>query len=119
MGIFDILADSAADFFIELARSIWEKIKKILVKILNFLKNIVAFFKDPSRLMMLRQDSNKIAIAIKENLDNGEYQVVNCLFDKSTNELVDYEENAMGISAENLDEQTAQHFGDKAMIVLQ
>lgn len=115
----DFLTAAAANFFIDLLHSIWGIIVKIKEKILNFLQNIVGFFKDPSRLRILRQDSNKIAVAIKENLSNGEYNVVNCLFDTSTNEIVDMQENAQGIEAQSIDNQTAQHFGDKTMIILQ
>lgn len=115
----DLFTASAANFFIDLLHSIWNLIKPIAVKILNFLQNIVGFFKDPARLRMLRQDSNKIAVAIKENLSNGEYNVVNCLFDKSTNEIVDLQENTRGFEAQSIDNQTMQSFGDKTMIILQ
>ena len=44
--------------------------------------------------------------------------MVNCLYDKTTEEIVDMETDALGINAESLDEETKQHFGDKDMIVL-
>lgn len=92
--------------------------KKIFLKIVNFVTNIVSFFKDPQRLKKLQEDKNRIAISIKENLDNGKFNVVNCLYDKTTEEIVDMETDALGINAESLDEETKQHFGDKDMIVL-
>ena len=106
------------DFFIELAQEIWAFIKRILIKILNFARNIVGFFKNPSRLKKLKEDRNLMAIAIKENLDNGNYKTVNCLFNKATNEVEDYQE-ALGIESEDIDSETEQAFGDKAMIVLE
>lgn len=106
------------DFFIELLEKIWNVIKKIFVAIINFAKNIVNYFKNPSRLKKLQEDSNRIAVAIKENLDNGDYKVVNCLFDKAENQIVDVKD-AQGISADNIDEETKNAFGDKSMIVLQ
>lgn len=106
------------DFFIELAQRIWAFIKHIVVKVLNFAKNIVSFFKNPSRLKKLEEDKNRMAISIRDNLDNGNYKVVNCLFNKATNEVEDYEE-ALGIEAEDIDSETEQTFGDKAMIVLE
>ena len=66
----------------------------------------------------LQEDKNRIAISIKENLDNGQFNIVNCLYDKTTEEIVDMETDAQGIEAESLDEETKQHFGDKDMIVL-
>lgn len=105
-------------YFIELLRKAWEFIKKIFLKIINFVTNIVSFFKDPQRLKKLQEDKNRIAISIKENLDNGKFNVVNCLYDKTTEEIVDMETDALGINAESLDEETKQHFGDKDMIVL-
>ena len=105
-------------YFIELLRKAWEFIKKIFLKIVNFVTNIVSFFKDPQRLKKLQEDKNRIAISTKENLDNGKFNVVNCLYDKTTEEIVDMETDALGINAESLDEETKQHFGDKDMIVL-
>ncbi|TXJ35037.1 hypothetical protein EPJ69_00405 [Brachyspira aalborgi] len=105
-------------YFIELLRKAWEFIKKIFLKIVNFVTNIVSFFKDPQRLKKLQEDKNRIAISIKENLDNGKFNVVNCLYDKTTEEIIDMETDALGINAESLDEETKQHFGDKDMIVL-
>lgn len=105
-------------YFIELLRKAWEFIKKIFLKIVNFVTNIVSFFKDPQRLKKLQEDKNRIAISIKENLDNGKFNVINCLYDKTTEEIIDMETDALGINAESLDEETKQHFGDKDMIVL-
>ena len=105
-------------YFIELLRKIWDGIKKIILKIVDFAKNIVSFFKDPQRLKKLQEDKNRIAISIKENLENGQYNLVNCLYDKTTEEIVDMETDALGMNAENLDEETKQKFGNKDMIVL-
>lgn len=105
------------DFFIELAQRIWAFIKHIVVKVLNFVKNIVGFFKNPSKLKKLKENKDLMAISIKENLDNGNYKVVNCLFNEATNEVEDYEES-LGIEADDIDSETEQAFGDKAMIVL-
>ena len=99
--------------------AVWEWIKKIVLKIVNFFKNIAGFFKDPNRLKKLKEDQDKIAVAIKENLANGNYQVVNCLYDKETSELVTPEQDAEVITAEQLDAQTISVFGDKEMVVLQ
>ena len=104
-------------YFIELLRKVCGFIKKIFLKVINFINNIRNFFRNPQRLNKLK-DKDLIAISIKENLENGQFNVVNCLYDKTTEEIVDMETDAQGIEAESLDEETKQHFGDKDMIVL-
>lgn len=115
MGVLLDLVDDA----IELLHRLWNGIKKIFVKILRFAKNIVEFFKNPRRIKQLKEDSDIIAVSIKENLDNGDYKVVNCLFDKEKNEVVDMQTDAQGIGAENIDNETEEAFGNKAMVILQ
>ncbi|MEL3908315.1 MAG: hypothetical protein P1P64_04800 [Treponemataceae bacterium] len=114
----DLLADGIAKI-VDIVFAVWDYIKRIVVGILNFTRNIVKFFKDPSRLQKLQKDRDLLAIAVKENLENGEYNVVNCLFDKATSQIVDMDEDALGIEAEELDAETEAHFGDKDMLVLQ
>lgn len=105
-------------FWIDLLCSIWDAIEKYFERILNFAKNIVDFFKNPRRLRKLKEDKNKIAVSIKENLENGEYRTVNCLFDKKENEIVDMDDNAVGIESWDIDAQTERAFGNKDMIIL-
>ena len=93
--------------------------KKIFLKVVNFVKNIVGFFKDPQRLKKLQEEKNTIAVTIKEHLDNENYHVVNCLYNVETDEIVDMETDALGMDAESLDEETKQKFGDKDMLILQ
>ena len=106
-------------YFIELLRSIWNKIKKFFVKVINFVNNIMNFFRNPQRLNKLKEDRDLIAISIKENLDNGQFNIVNCLYDKATGKMVDMETDAQGIEAESLDEETKQRFGDKDMLIIE
>lgn len=107
------------EIIVEALKAIWNLLKKIFVKICSFVANIVSFFRDRDRLNKLKEDSDRIAVSIKEKLDSGEYNVVNCLFDKSTNEVVDAETDALVVTAEDLDAETQQKFGDKDMIVIQ
>ena len=44
--------------------------------------------------------------------------MVNCLYDKSTNELVAPEEDAVVMNAEDIDAEASRMFGDKDMIVV-
>lgn len=103
----------------DLVQKIWAFIKKIIVGILNFFAHIVSFFKDPQRLKKLKEDENIIAVTVKDNLENGNYNIVNCLFDTETEKIVDYAENALGITADELDEETQNNFAGKDMIILQ
>lgn len=103
-------------YFIELLRAIWNKIKKFFVKVLNFVNNIINFFRNPQRLNKLKEDRDLIAISIKENLENGQYNLVNCLYNKVIDDIV--ETDTIGIEAEKLDKETKQRFGNKDMIVL-
>ena len=105
-------------FWKDLLKKLWGKVKKIFAKILNFMKNIVDFFKDPSRLAKMKANSDLLAISIKEKLESGNYRTVNCLFNNSTKEVEEINENALGIESESIDAQTSNTFGDKDMIVL-
>ena len=106
------------EIIVEALKAVWNLLKKIFVKICSFIANIVGFFRDRNRLRKLKEDSDRIAVSIKEKLDSGEYNVINCLFDKSTNEVVDAETDAEVINAEDLDAETQQNFGNKDMIVI-
>ncbi len=105
------------NFWLELLGKIWNGIKKIWTKILNFAKNIVAWFKAPSRLRKL--SNNTIAVAIKDRFDNGDYRTVKCLFDNEKKEVVDLDVDAEGIVSEDIDQETEDAFGDKSMVILQ
>ena len=56
---------------------------------------------------------------MKEKLDNGNFNVINCLFDGNAKEILDYENHALIIETESLDAQTISSFGSKDMIVLE
>ena len=104
------------DLILELLRKAWAWLKKIWVKVCSFFKNIVAFFKDKYRLAKLQRNSDLIAVAIKQKLDNKEYNVVNCLFDKAKGEI--QEADTLVVQSESLDMETRQQFGNQDMIIL-
>ena len=106
------------DAIVEIVRAIWNCIKRIFQRVLQFFNNIVSFFKNPHRLRKLQSDPNLVAVAVKENLDNGNYHTVNCLYNEKTNEVVDMQEDALGIQSEQLDAETCRNFGNKPMVVL-
>lgn len=67
-------------------KKVWDLLKAIQVDMI-VLKRLVAWFKDPGRLQRLKQNKKVIATSIKERLDNGEYGVVNCLFNTATGDI--------------------------------
>lgn len=100
-------------------KAVWNFIKKIVLKVVNWFKNIYAFFKDRQRIAILKENKNAIAVAIKEKLEKGDYQVINCLFDKEKNEIINEERDALIMTAEDLDKETKEKFKNKEMIVLE
>lgn len=96
-------------------KAIWNLVKQITRDIVNFFADIVNFFRQ--RKDQLR-DKSKIAIAIKQKMDSGDYAVANCIFDTDENELVDPEHNAEIIKYGDLDQQTKNSFKGKDMLVL-
>ena len=117
MGLLSFIED-VYDFAKELIGKIAEFVKAVFIHLLSFSKHIVSWFKDPKRLSNLRKNKNIIAVTVKENLDNGNYNVVDCLFDKSTNDVIDISDSAL-YEAGDLDQETENAFGDKPMVVLQ
>ncbi len=111
------MLDNIKSFF----KKVWEALKKLgkllWTKIVNFAKNIKAFFLH--RRELLRKREELLAISIKEKLENGHYGIVNCLYDTDIGEVFDMEKEAQDIEAEQLDDETIRNFGDKEMIVLQ
>ncbi len=57
-----------------------------------------------------------LAVSIKEKLNNGNYGIINCLYNKETEEIDGKE--VLGIQGKEIDEDTQKNFGDKDMIVL-
>ena len=113
MGFWDLMDD-----IVDAVMAIWDYIKHLIVKTLQFFNHIVSFFKNPNRLRKLQHNQDLIAAVVKENLDNGKFNTISCLFDKTTGEVTDMEEDAIGIESEQLDADTRRNFGDKPMIVL-
>lgn len=99
-------------------KAVWNFIKRIFEKILNFFKNIAGFFKQPERIKKIQENPKVLAISIKENLGNGNFNVINCLYDENAEEIIDYENDALIIETESLDAQTISSFGIKDMIIL-
>ena len=98
--------------------AVWNLIKRIFLKILNFLKNIAGYFRQPERIKKIQENPGTLAITIKEKINDRNFVIVNCLFIEDTGEILDYDNDALIIETESLDAQTISSFGSKDMIVL-
>ena len=100
----------------EAIKKVWNFLKRVTVKILNFFNNIVNWFKNPETLAEIRKDLNNLPVAVKQNLANGKVTVITGIFNKATGELS--VKHTIVYDAEKLDEETAKRFGDKDLIIL-
>ncbi len=107
---------SLADEIWELLEAVWNFLKKIILRIINFVDNIVSWFRDPSRFRKIQQDHNKVAFALKQKLANNEYNVVVGVFDEQREEILT--EDTVVYQAEELDRVTLKNFGNKDLIIL-
>lgn len=77
--------------------------------------DIIAFFKNPKLLKMLKSSPDYLAVAIKDN--NGDKNIVTtCLFNTKKNTVVS--DRACQWNAEKLSADLEESFGDKDMIIL-
>lgn len=80
--------------------------------------DVVRFFKQADILAKLNENSNFIAVAIKEKKSDGKFRIIAALFDKEKNQVVSVEKSARWL-ASRLSDDLEEAFGDKSMIVLQ
>lgn len=92
----------------------WEDIPPKKVKLLTF-KEVIAFFRQPEVMEVLKTTPDAIAVAIQEKKEDGVTSVILCSYNKNSNKIVfpfaHYE-------CDSLDEELVRVFGDKNMIVL-
>lgn len=79
---------------------------------------IVDYFKKPRRIKLLHEDSENLAIAVKEEFDGGLLRVSCCVFNKSSNTVTNIDDIAI-FQAQRLEDDLKEVFGEKQMIVLQ
>lgn len=105
---------------------IWANLKKIVVKVISFVRHIANWVKQTYRKAIMKHpNAIPIAIEIGEKLENGNYNTVDLnltneavaktFYDEQTGEiLAEFTEIVM---ADDLDEQTRTQLGDEGMIV--
>lgn len=98
----------------ELISQVWDYIQRIWQKVINFAKNIFSFFSNPNRLKKIQENKDLVAVAIKENLESGNFTVINCLFDKEKETI----EDALIVEGETIDAELNNKFANKDMIIL-
>ncbi|WP_417398426.1 hypothetical protein [Gimesia chilikensis] len=115
------------DKIIELLKKAWSFIKKVAVRLFSFIKNIVNFFKVKILIALKRTPNVKaISLRIKEDLKKGNFktldiglekeQVVNTFYDVDKEEIMT--DLTQVISANQLDQETINNFGEKEMLIL-
>lgn len=101
-----------------IVKELHNKIDTTKVKNLT-LEDVVSFFKQPKVLEKLQEDQNRIAVAIKEEIDDNSISVILCIYSQNDSTLVTPETAARRFEAEKLSEDLISIFGNKDMIVLQ
>jgi len=115
--VFNSVAEVAVDIFEIIKEGVirlGKAVVKLIMKVAYFIKNILSWFKNPARLKKIKEDKNTIPVVIKQKIKNGDYEVINCLFNEETNEV----EDAQVISSEQLGKETIKNFKDKDMMIL-
>ena len=89
------------------------------VKEVDILKmeDVIIFFKKKEVFDKLSSNKNFIAVAIKENKKDY-YQILCAIYDKSKEEVLNFDNCALMFKAKDIDTDLKNAFGDKDMIVL-
>ena len=115
---------------------VWERLKKIWVAIVSFIRNIANWFKRKyQEVIQKRPNAKALSYKIKGKLESGDYSeldiglddteetlsekdyvIVNTFYDVDTDEIL--EEYTEVIESDKLDDDTISAFGDKDMLVL-
>jgi len=108
MSLFDVIWQAA--------KAVWNFIVKIVVAVCGYVQNICKYFRDYARQERLK-DPDVVAVSVRKHLDNGDYNVINCLYDEAEAKVVDPEDMEV-ITADSLDEETMARFGKHDVLVL-
>lgn len=115
-GFFDFLeevADFALETLWELLLGIWESVEKTYKRVFRFSTDVLRWLNQPVRARQMRT-RDSLAVFIKDELDNGNFNVVSCLYNPDEEEIYD----ARVIEVEELDDETLHHFDDEEVLVL-
>ena len=82
------------------------------------LTDVVSFFKQPDLIKLLKEDQNRIAVAIKEEAKEDSVIITLCIYSKESQKLI-MQEKAKRYKVSKLSDDLKSIFGEKDMIVLQ
>lgn len=106
--------DKVVSFF----KRAWEAIKAfgrwlkgVIIRLTELLKDFLE-----KCLNKLKGNKNLVAVTIKENLGNGNFNTVTCIFNKETEEIIE-DKNSVAHENSTMDSDLEKNFGDKDMIV--
>ena len=117
-------------WILDALKGVWDKLKKVFVAIVNFIKDIGNWFKKKyNELVKKKPNVDPVLARFKKEIDSGNYNtkdlgikskpketLVKTFYDKDTGEILeDYTEV---VGAEQLDQQTIDAFGGKDILVL-
>lgn len=113
-----MMINSIVEFF----KRIWDGLVKfckiVFIVILKFTENVISFFKSPKRYKRIKENRNYLPIVLRQKLKNGDYNVIEGIFDEEKDDMVDIEKETQGIECERLDSELNGYFGDKDLIIL-
>ena len=81
------------------------------------MEDVIRFFKKKEILDKLKSNNNFLAVAIKENKKDY-YQILCAIYDKSKEEVLNFDNCALVFKAKDIDIDLKNAFGDKDMVVL-
>ena len=81
------------------------------------LEDVIIFFKKKEIFDKLKSNDNFLAVAIKENKKDY-YQIVCTIYDKSKEEVLNFDNCTLMFKAKDIDNDLKNAFGNKDMIVL-
>lgn len=96
-----------------LLRDAWDTVKQTSKRVFRFSTDVVKWFKQPGRVRRMKKRGT-LAAVIKEELDNGNFNMISCLVNPEGEEV--YE--ARAVEVEELDDKTLEHFEDEDVLVL-
>lgn len=102
----------------KLIRPIWDFISKAVLPIITLIGTLLGFFRETPEREQAIKDPNLLAGAIQDAIDQVDYNEVpvDFVYDKRSQQLVDYQQNAKGFMSNQLDDDARRAFGDKKMI---
>lgn len=113
-----MMINSIVEFFKRIWGGLVKFCKIVFIVILKFTENVISFFKSPMRWAKLKANKKLLPIVLKQKLKNGDYNIIEGIFDEEKDDMVDIEKETQGIECERLDSELKGYFGDKDLVIL-